>query len=610
MTQATKKKPKPADENDRLKAGTLPLDPLEGCAPIAPPAAAAKASSGAPAPAVDRAAELELARQVLDGLAERAKGDAGAAFVPEVLDALALLKAEASAEWQRVRDDLKRAGVRVRELDDQLKKRARAAAAAEVKASAGGGELVRSVVSAGTGAGWFVATRRGWIAHRFAEARALAAAYSGEDEDPAAILGAAVEDPWELVNRPFRPEYPEGEEARLWNRDAAQLAFEPAPGKHPTWDLVLDRAGCGLDYAVAHDPWCQANGVRTGGDYLRLWAAALLQDPLEPLPFLFFYGPQNTGKSSFHEALSTLMTRGYVDAKTALTSPGTFTGELAGALLCYADEIDLRSNKGAHTKIKEWVTARQLLIHTKGRTPYPQVNSTHWVQTANELDHCPILPGDTRITAIAVAPLEEGEEIPKRELMRRLRAEAPAFLHTAVSLQLPGAPGRLRVPVIETGEKREAMRANRTELEVFLDENEDWLALTPEEVAKAFHAVIGGRAQFWPQSKVARKLLDRQADGPTGCRRRLALAIRRWFEAGGRMPRYQLAGKLLAQLEGEVATWTPQKAAKHAGAIVAALRAVGIVVTFQPVAAGTEWRLEPCRLDMRVVSGGVGGNVA
>jgi hypothetical protein len=67
-------------------------------------------------------------------------------------------------------------------------------------------------------------------------------------------------------------------------------------------------------------------------DYLLYWIACMLRDPFEPLPYLFFYGDQNSGKSIFHEAVSLLMTKGVAAADRALTNANDFNGELANAV--------------------------------------------------------------------------------------------------------------------------------------------------------------------------------------------------------------------------------------------------------------------------------------
>jgi len=104
----------------------------------------------------------------------------------------------------------------------------------------------------------------------------------------------------------------------------------------------------------------------------------------------------------------------------------------------------------------------------KGRTPYDLPNSCHFIQCANPVDHCPIMPGDTRITVIHVDQLDS--EVPKRELLPMLKAEAPAFLHHLRTLALPPPSGRLRLPVVATVDKLEQMAANQSEIEGFISD--------------------------------------------------------------------------------------------------------------------------------------------
>jgi hypothetical protein len=62
----------------------------------------------------------KTATDLLDGLVERAKADAGAPFTSEVLQRLAALKAENRAAFEALRAELKRAGVRVTALDKAI----------------------------------------------------------------------------------------------------------------------------------------------------------------------------------------------------------------------------------------------------------------------------------------------------------------------------------------------------------------------------------------------------------------------------------------------------------------------------------------------------------
>ena len=75
---------------------------------------------------------------------------------------------------------------------------------------------------------------------------------------------------------PFAPEYLPG---RIWNRFGAGLACQPEKGEFPHIQMILDHWGRNLDAEVAADEWCKINHVRTGGDYLMLWAAVIVRHP-------------------------------------------------------------------------------------------------------------------------------------------------------------------------------------------------------------------------------------------------------------------------------------------------------------------------------------------
>jgi len=119
-----------------------------------------------------------------------------------------------------------------------------------------------------------------------------------------------------------------------------------------------------LDEAVAVDAWCRRNGVSRGATYLLYWCASLLQRPAQKLPYLFFYGPENSGKSSLHHALSSLMSKGHVEARNALLTQ--YNGELDGAILAYIEEVNLAGwNEDAFSRLKDFVTSDKVSINAK-----------------------------------------------------------------------------------------------------------------------------------------------------------------------------------------------------------------------------------------------------
>jgi len=284
------------------------------------------------------------------------------------------------------------------------------------------------------------------------------------------ILGTQISRPWSVVCKPFEPEFPGNRE---WNKNSAQMRFtasSEASRHYPTWNSILERCGKGLNEAVHSHGWCRANGIANGAEYLKCWIAALFQFPDHPLPYIFLFGPQNSGKSVFFEAISLLLTTGVMDASAAMSSTASFNKELEGKILCYIDEKDLQKHTHAYNRIKEWVTARELLIHGKGDTPYTSPNYTHWIHCANDPNFCPVFPGDTRITMTYVDQLDPTEMINKMELFQRLEKEAPDFLGSLLDLELPPSNDRLRVPTVETSEKQSAQDRNKNDMECFIDE--------------------------------------------------------------------------------------------------------------------------------------------
>jgi hypothetical protein len=328
-------------------------------------------------------------------------------------------------------------------------------------------DVLRHMVdSCDNDSGWAINSQGMWRNEPLVHVKYLLSSMGYMRRDLMTTIGNCVQRAWKLVNKPFQPEYPGNRE---WNRYAAQFRFQPAAdadGGYKTWLRVLEHCGSGLTTAVKVHDWCMNNGILTGADYLKVWIASLLQQPGEPLPYLFFYGPQNGGKSIFHEAISLLLTKGYSRADNALTSQSGFNAEIEHSVVCVVEETDLNRNKAAYNKIKDWVTSRQLLIHQKGKTPYLIPNTTHWVHCANEHTACPVFPGDTRITMCYVEPLKA--VIPKRELIRQLEKEAPAFLAAVLGLELPRSTDRLNVPVVVTDDKKILESLNKTLLERFI----------------------------------------------------------------------------------------------------------------------------------------------
>lgn len=293
-------------------------------------------------------------------------------------------------------------------------------------------------------------------------------------KDVEIILGSCIRKAWRLVNMPFNPEYP-GD--RQWNKGAAQLKYAPLDNAenlhYPTWLKMLTHVGKSLDQPLKSNKWAVENNILTGADYLKLWIASLFQYPSEPLPYLFFYGDEFTGKSSFHEAIELLMINGAQGADNALLSQGNFNAELESAILCIVEEVNVKANKQAHNRIKDWVKSPKITIHKKGIDPYDMPNYTHWIQCANPHEWCPIFPGDTIITVLYVANLPEEERIERKEFKRLLEKEAQDFITEVMNIEIPPTTDRLNIPVIISEEKMQIQSANMSDLQRFINDYYD-----------------------------------------------------------------------------------------------------------------------------------------
>lgn len=289
-----------------------------------------------------------------------------------------------------------------------------------------------------------------------------------------AIMGSTIYRRWNLVNMPFQPEFPGN---RQWNFNAPQLRYAPAifdgdsGPHHPHWDMVLDHIGQDLNEALPGHLWASRHGIRTGRQYLQLWITSMIREPFEPLPYLFLWGPENSGKSIIHEAVGKLIIGGIAYADKALTTTSEFNGELANAVLAVVEETNVsKAGERARNRMKDWVTSEYLSIRRMRTDAYLQKNTLHFIQCSNSPQACLVRSGDTRTTVLYV-PALCGEEIPKSVLKRELEKEASHFMATIMDVQIPPVEGRLRIPFINTAGKEQMEQQNLNPLEAFIDEN-------------------------------------------------------------------------------------------------------------------------------------------
>lgn len=265
-----------------------------------------------------------------------------------------------------------------------------------------------------------------------------------------AIEAAIVQNPWRQVFRPFEPEYVG---IRQWNKDAPRFKCGIARYDAPTpfWDKIWNHLGRGLNIAIENDPVCQALGIRSGAHYLKLWLKLVIEKPDQLLPYMFFFSPQNCGKSSGGIALGHIIEG--VDQITMESLTGTFTGELGDKVVCILDEMNLHGTKAYNTLKRYMSPGSPLRLRPMYAPPYTVKNHLHFWHFANQPDHLPFEDEDTRINVIEVYPIDEKDMVDFPILDAGLKQEAPFMLRRLLEMPLPKQHGRFWLPLINTAAK-------------------------------------------------------------------------------------------------------------------------------------------------------------
>ena len=321
-------------------------------------------------------------------------------------------------------------------------------------------------------AGWYIRGFDGaWIETPRINVLSVLSSMGYTHKEREMAIGRITTNYWILTNEPFQEEYPGN---RRWNKDPVQLRYKCKSDEetlsYPHWNMILDHLGQSLDDSVAGNKWCRENDITNGASYLKCWIASMIQFPKEPLPYLFFYGKENSGKTTLHEAIELLITKqGVKRVSTALQSTSDFNKEVLGVVLGVIEEVNMSSKRSGPViqKIKDWVTSKNISIHPKGETPYMTRNTLHFIQCSNDMDAAPVFPGDTRMVVIHVGPLKS--EIPQSQFFPMLEKEAQDFTTELVNLEIPPAMSRFRIPVIETEEKKTLADSNKSDVDRFID---------------------------------------------------------------------------------------------------------------------------------------------
>ena len=453
-------------------------------------------------------ADERSACDVLANVVARAESDPDYLLQPETLKALARVYVQDHEAWLTLRGKLKpivrSAGIGIGDLDKVVKRRA-AERITEEQVPPDGVVIFARAEDGGKGA-WKMRDSKGkWT---WAGMQEVLIVLAGAGEDPESASALAMVNPFSVSLEPFAPRILPG---RVWNESNARFACEPKEGPFPMWEQLYNVVGRGLDNDLKGSGWARDNGVTTGGQYLTLWSASMLQAPRSRRAYLALFSPeQGAGKSLFFEAHRFLIGKALVKGNAALTND-RFNGELQGAVLVYTEEIDLGhgGRSKVYDKVKDLTLSVSVTIEAKNGQPFEVPNVMSFGQCSNSQSYCPVFDGDDRVTLFQVLPPEDSERIPKDVMLAALEAEAPAFLAHLLKVITPSTAGRYVIPPIPTEVKETQQRANQTDLSDWLGKTPEWVLWPMERVIDSFRASLTARdlpTKFWSPQRIRRDL--------------------------------------------------------------------------------------------------------
>jgi hypothetical protein len=148
------------------------------------------------------------------------------------------------------------------------------------------------------------------------------------------------------------------------------------------------------------------------------WIRGLILNPEENRPYLYFWGPEECGKSTIHYAIGLLLGIGqYRSVSSMLKSPhqiNTFR-YLFNTTLCVVEE-----GHGDIAQLTHYVQDSHIRLHLAGSKPINVLNRTNWIE-CSEIHNPPPFA-----KVFTVEPLVE--IIPHKEMMQMLEEEKDAFL--------------------------------------------------------------------------------------------------------------------------------------------------------------------------------------
>jgi hypothetical protein len=200
---------------------------------------------------------------------------------------------------------------------------------------------------------------------------------------------------------------------------------ETAAPKHDQfthWNMLVD-------HVRDSDPFDR----NLADEFIRSWIAKLVHTPEERTSAIVLVGPHCSGKTTFHQALGTLVApKDYIRGASFHKLLGDAATEANPSLVVWdgGDRRPMTTDRTIHNRL----TVPELKFGRKDGTASPSMaNRMHWIEcwSCNPLV-------DSSTTKIMLSRLDR--PMPQRELFRRLADEKDAFMQHLATFAAPAMP--------------------------------------------------------------------------------------------------------------------------------------------------------------------------
>lgn len=215
------------------------------------------------------------------------------------------------------------------------------------------------------------------------------------------------------------------EEVTYWDHWDIKPSDEKLYDINSSWCKVLSHLGQGLDPFVSNSE--QAN---CGQVWLTMWIAKLLSNPYTKLPYLYLYGPRDSGRSILGYALEHIMGKKcFIGYSGWMSGNSLWNYEIADRNLIVIDEYAVHK-----LSLIKMVNAKERLIHEPMKWPTMRPNNSNFIQTGNGDDWLDI-KYKHGFVGVKCEPVERPMHI--GTLSKQLVSDAPAFMDYCSKLPLP-----------------------------------------------------------------------------------------------------------------------------------------------------------------------------